>query len=323
MPISYIAPAEPATIVPLILANANFDSADLTGWTNNNATLLTDTSATFSKNTSAQVMGTNSTISQTVPVSANTNYTLSAFVSGNGTLSATVGGNTFSADNSTTDYAFTSVSFNSGTGTSVNIMGALDASVISEVTLNNPNFDNAQADWTINEGTGIGQVQDSSNSSSSTDGSIKFKYNDDDSGTPYDPYIAQTITVTPNTDYTITMYILMKSADEQDSTVVFGAHSGSAIEGDVFAPSTVIASKTSVYADLSEAEEAEDSFRPASVTFNSGANTTVTIFAQYQSTSGDDIRIDEFSVASSGAPSADAQAAFDDFRLVSHPSLNN
>ena len=133
-------------------------------------------------------MGTTGNIAQIVPVSANTNYTLSAFVSGKGTLSATVGGNTYSADNNSSNYAFTSVSFSSGDATSVTIAGALDASVVSEITLNNPNFDNAQTDWTINEGSGIGQVQDSSNSSSSTDGSIKFTYNDADSGTPYDPY---------------------------------------------------------------------------------------------------------------------------------------
>jgi poly(beta-D-mannuronate) lyase len=322
-PISYTAPAQPATVVPFTIDNANFDSADLTAWTNNNASKVTDSSSTFSKNTSAQVIGTNSSISQIVAVTANTNYTLSAFVSGQGTLSAMVGGNTFSVDNNSSDYEFTSVSFNSGTETSVNIMGALDTSVVSGVTLNNANFDDDQTDWTVNEGSGIGQVQDSSNSSSSTDGSIKFKYNDDDSGTPYGPYIAQTITVTPNTEYTLTMYILLKSADEQDSTVLFGAHSGSAIEDGMFAASTILGSKNSIYANLSEAEEAEDSFRPDSVTFNSGANTTVTIFAQYQSTLGDDIRIDEFSVTSSGGPATDAKAAFDDFRLVSHPSLNN
>ena len=321
-PISYTAPSAPATIEPVAIANASFDSADLSAWINNNASVLTDSSSTFSRNTSAQVMGIDSSISQAVTVAPNTNYTLSAFVSGKGTLSAKVGDSTFSADNSSSAYAFTSVSFNSGTATSANIMGALDTSVISEVPLNNPNFDDAQTGWTVNEGTGIGQVQDSSNSSSSTDGSIKFKYNDVDSGAPYDPYIAQTITVTPNTEYTITMYILLKSANAQDSTVLFGAHSGSAVVGDVFEPLTVIASKNSVYANLSEADEAEDSFRPDTVTFNSGANTTVTVFAQYQSTSGDDIRIDEFSVTSSGAPAADAKAAFDDFRMVSHPSLN-
>ena len=123
-PLSYIAPAQAASIVLIPIVNASFDSADLSAWTSNNASILTDSAATFSKNTSAQVMGTNSTISQMVPVTANTNYTLSAFISGKGSLSATVGGNTFSVDNSSSDYTFISVSFNSGTGSSVNIVGA-------------------------------------------------------------------------------------------------------------------------------------------------------------------------------------------------------
>jgi len=197
----------------------------------------------------------------------------------------------------------------------------LSNSVVSTVSLNNPNFDNDQDGWVVNEGTGIGQVQDSDNSSSNTNGSIKFTYNDGDSGTPYDPYIAQTITVSPNTEYTISMYILLKDNDEQDATVLFGAHSGAAIEGGVFDAASVINSKNSVYADLSQADEAEDSFRPDSLTFNSGSNTTVTIFAQYQSTLGDDIRIDQFSVSTTGAPADDSKAFFDDFRLISHPKL--
>ena len=113
----------------------------------------------------------------------------------------------------------------------------------------------------------------------------------------------------------------MKSSDAQDSTVLFGAHTGDAIEGGVFSNDTVIASKNSIYADLNEDEEGDDSFRPDTLIFNSGDNTTITIFAQYQSVSGDDIRIDDFSLSAEGAPPADTETFFDSFRLVSHPSL--
>jgi poly(beta-D-mannuronate) lyase len=322
-PISYDVPSSQSSIQVSAIPNASFDSADLTSWTSTNTAIVTDAQNAFSNSTSAQVTGPQGIISQVLTISANTNYTLSAFVSGKSTLSADVGGTNYSVDNSSSSYSFTSLSFSSGNATSVTIAGAVDSNVLSEVALNNANFDNDQNDWVVNEGTGIGQVQDSSNSSSNTDGSIKFKYNDTDSGTPYDPYIAQAISVTPNTEYTITMHVLLKSSDAQDATVLFGAHSGEAITGGVFDDSTILGSKNSVYADLSEADEKEDSFRPDTVSFNSGTNTTVTIFAQYKSTAGDDIRIDEFSVTSSGAPTDSTTASFDDFRLVSHPELPN
>lgn len=98
-------------------------------------------------------------------------------------------------------------------------------------------------------------------------------------------------------------------------------NSGAAVVDGIFADSTVLAEKISVYANLAEDEDAEDSFRPDTLVFNSGNNNTVTIFAQYQSTAGDDIRIDQFSVTSSGAPTTDTSAFFDEFRLVSHPEL--
>jgi poly(beta-D-mannuronate) lyase len=103
--------------------------------------------------------------------------------------------------------------------------------------------------------------------------------------------------------------------------VRFGVHTGQAIQDDVFDDESIIASKNSVYADLAVDSNAEDSFRPDTIVFNSGDNTSITIFAQYQSVLGDDIRIDQFSLSSSGAPANDTRATFDDFRLVSHPSL--
>ncbi|MBF7074163.1 VCBS domain-containing protein [Glaciecola sp. MH2013] len=320
-PLSYeVTPSEPSIKV-LTINNASFDSGDLSAWTAVNAAVTTASDEVFSRGASAVVTGGNASLSQTIALSPERFYTLSAFIAGDGALSASLGDQTFTIDRSSSAYGFEMLSFASGDASEVTITAALSENVVSNVALVNPNFDDAQTGWVVNEGSGIGQVQDSSNSSSSTDGSIKFTYNDTDSGDPYNPYIAQTITVEPNTDYTIGMYILLKESDEQDATVLFGAHSGTAIEGGIFASSTVLASKNSVYADLSEADEAEDSFRPDSVSFNSGNNTTVTIFAQYQSNLGDDIRIDEFTVTSAGAAADDAKAYFDDFRLISHPNL--
>ncbi|GAC13838.1 chondroitinase-B domain-containing protein [Aliiglaciecola lipolytica] len=321
-PLSYTPPTSTPYIAQVDIQNANFDTQSLDGWNNSGAQITTQLDEVFSRNSSVKLDSQTDSITQTVTVEANTNYTLSAFTNGVAKLSATVGGDIYSVDQSSSEYKFTSVSFNSAAGTSLEIKASLDDFVLGSVDITNPNFDDGQDGWVVNEGTGIGQVQDSSNSASGADGSIKFTHNDADSGTPYQPYIAQTVTVQPNTEYTLTMYILLKDNDEQDATVLFGAHTGSAIEGGVFDNADIVASKNSVYANLSEDLEGDDSFRPDVLVFNSGDNTTITIFAQYQSTLGDDIRIDDFSLTAEGAPSADAEAFFDSFRLVSHPSLN-
>lgn len=317
-PLSFTPPSTTPHINKVEISNSDFDNqAD--GWTNVDVTVTTAQDEVFSRGSSIKLDSVDDRLSQTVAVTANTNYTLSAYVKGAGKLSATVDGVTYSVDENSSSYTFTSISFNSGNGTSLEISATLDDVVLGSVNILNPNFDDDQDNWVVNEGTGIGQVQDSDNSASGADGSIKFKYDDVDDGTPYNPYIAQTVSVQPNTEYTLTMYILLK--DVVDPTVIFGTHSGNAIVDGVFDNANVIASKSSVYGDLSAENEGDDSFRPDVLVFNSGANTSLTIFAQYQSTTGEDARVDDFSLTAEGAPSEDAEAFFDSFRLVSHPSL--
>ncbi|MEP0356752.1 chondroitinase-B domain-containing protein [Paraglaciecola sp.] len=320
-PLSYTAPVGTPYIAQVTISNDDFDSQNFTGWTNTGAEITTDTDEVFSRGSSVKFDSATDSITQTLTTEENTNYTLSAYISGPGKLSADVGGVMYSAESNSDNYNFTTVSFNSGTATSVEISASIDDSVLLSTDIENPNFDNDQDDWVVNEGTGIGQVQDSDNSASGNNGSIKFKYNDDDSGTPYDPYIAQTVTVEPNTEYTLTMYILLKSSDEQDATVLFGAHTGDAVVDGDFDSSNVIASKDSVFGNLSDENEGDDDFRPDTLTFNSGANSSITIFAKYQSTLGDDIRIDDFSLTSQGTPEDGSEVYVDSFRLVSHPSL--
>lgn len=319
-PLSFTPTTRAPFIAPIAIANSNFDNLNVAGWTHVGVDIITERSEVFSRG-SVKIDSVSDRLSQTVAVSANTNYTLSAQVKGSGKLSATVDGVTYSVDGDSSDYRFTSVSFNSGAGTSVEIAATLDDVVLGSVDIINPNFDNDQANWVVNEGNGIGQVQDSDNSASGANGSIKFKHNDVDNGTPYQPYIAQTVNVEPDTEYTLTMYVLLKSGDAQDATVLFGAHSGEAVVAGVFDNGDIIASKNSVYGNLNSEEEADDSFRPDVLVFNSGSSTRVTVFAQYQSVLGDDIRIDDFSLTAEGAPSSNAEAYIDSFRMVSHPSL--
>lgn len=320
-PLSYTPPSSPRYINPVQISNDDFQLTDLSGWTSVGAELTTESTEVFSGGSTVKLNSLGDSLSQTLSVTPNTNYTLSAYIAGPGRLTAVVDGNTYSAAANQDSYRFTTLSFNSGSGTSVVISATVDDSVVLSAPILNSDFDDDQDNWVVNEGTGIGQVQDSDNSASGSDGSIKFKYNDADSGSPYDPYIAQTVTVEPNTEYTLTMYTLLKSSDAQDARVLFGAHTGDAVEGGDFASNSIIAAKDSVYASLSSAEEADDRFRPDTLTFNSGANSQITIFAKYQSTSGDDIRIDDFKLTYVGTPAEGENVFFDSFRLVSHPSL--
>lgn len=321
-PLSYTPPSTKPHINKVDISNDDFDTQNLGGWINTDAEVTTDADEVFSRGSSVKLDSLSDSIMQTLMIEADTNYTLSAFIKGAGKLTATADGISYSTDSNSSSYHFTTVSFNSGTATSVDISVTMDDSVLGFVDIINSDFDNAQEDWVENDGTGIGQVQDSSNSASGDDGSIKFKYNDDDNGTPYDPYIAQTVTVLANTEYTLTIYNLLKD-DAAGSSILFGAHSGEAIGGADFDSANVIASKNSVYGDLSEDDEADDSFRPDTLVFNSGENTSITIFAKYQSTTGDDIRVDDFSLSAFSAPGDDEDVFVDSFRLVSHASLDN
>lgn len=118
------------------------------------------------------------------------------------------------------------------------------------------------------------------------------------------------------------MYALYKKS--ADVTVTMGAFVG---ETD-----TVLASKVVDFEDLvaANAPKGDDSFRQDTLTFNTGSNSTITIFAEYNANTiiadggdaGDtEFRVDEFALTYEGAPAADAKAYFDEFRLVSHASL--
>lgn len=300
------------------IANHDFDSGDLTGWTDTGGSgaAITTNDDVFSRGNSLVLDSNSAAVSQTVTVTANTNYTLSAFMKGSAKLAVTVDGQTFAAERTSSSYGFSSVSFNSGSGTSAVITASVDDMVTNKAPILNPNFDDGQDDWVVVEGTGIGQVQDSSNSSGGADGSIKFKYNSDDSGTPNDPYIAQTVAVEANTDYTLSIYNLYKS-DNNESSIVFGASAST----DITDSASFVAQKDSIYSELKSAgtDKGDDSFYQDMLSFNSGDNTSLTVFAQFKTTTGAEIRVDEFELSYQGMPAEGTEAFFDSIRLVSHP----
>ncbi|WP_245623393.1 chondroitinase-B domain-containing protein [Catenovulum maritimum] len=299
------------------IANHDFDTGDFTGWTNNGASITTAADEVFSRGKSLKLDTNSANVTQTVSLTANTNYTLSAFMRGAAKLSILLNGFTYAAERNSTSYGFESVSFNSGDATSAVITASVDDFVKNKAGLVNPNFDDGDDGWTSVEGTGIGQVQESSNSAGGADGSIKFKWNAGaDTGTPHNPYIAQTVSVEPNTYYTMSMYNLYKESDD-DSSIHFGVSTNT----DISVTSDWLASIESVYSALKSAgtTKGDDSFYKDEFSFDSGSNTSLTVFAQFDSTNGTEIRVDQFELSFQGAPTEGTEAYFDNIRLVSHP----
>jgi poly(beta-D-mannuronate) lyase len=127
-PISYTPTATASHVVAVDINNWAFDDAD-TDWTfSDGASITTDSSEVFSRGSNVKIDTAGGMVSQTISIDANTNYTLSAFVNGTGTLGAVVDGTYYTADTANSDYEFTSVSFNSGSSTSVTIYGSSDGS---------------------------------------------------------------------------------------------------------------------------------------------------------------------------------------------------
>lgn len=297
--------------------NHDFDSGDFTGWTNNGATITTAADEVFSRGYSLKIDSNTANVSQTINLTENTNYTLSAFMKGAAKLAITVNGQTYAAQRNSSSYGFDSVSFNSQTATTATITASVDDLITNKAAIANPNFDDDQDGWTVVEGNGIGQVQDSSNSAGGADGSIKFKWNaGEDSGNPHNPYIAQTLAVEANTDYKLSIYNLYKE-DDDDSSIIFGASPNT----DISSTSDWLISKDSVYSNLKAAgnTKGDDSFYKDEISFNTGEHTSLTVFAQFKSTLGTEIRVDQFELSYQGAPEEGTSAFFDNIRLVSHP----
>jgi len=176
--------------------------------------------------------------------------------------------------------------------------------------------------WTITEGGTLGQVQTSSNSASGSDGSLKFKLNDEtELGNMGVTQLIENIV--PNTTYTLSAYALEKNGS--DVTATIGVYDGDT--------TNVLASKVLDYAalDAAGAEESDDdSFLQDSFTFNSGSNTSLTLFVTYNpnnvfasgGTANDtEFRVDDISLVYEGAAGTNTPVYIDDVHLVSHGDL--
>lgn len=322
--------------------NAGFDDVGQDWSFSGLAQLSSVSDEVFSRGVSAVVAGSGE-ISQKIELVENTHYTLSAFVKGPGELAIELADGTehMASDNSN-DFEFRLLSFYSGSNTSANIIARIPKTLSKQADIENPDFPEGTNDsditgWSTIENSGdgketqgLGNVGSSNNSAFGSKGSaqIGYQYAADENSTPT---LYQDIDgILPNTDYSLSMYLLVKPSSNSSAT--FGALDATGTR--------VLSEKIANYDELksgSAPESDEDGYYQSSVSFNSGSNTSVRIFVKFNpeliannpaqpaeldsdTRKAYELRVDNFELTYQATPSADDQASFDDVRLVSHAS---
>ncbi|TCS35902.1 polysaccharide lyase 6 family protein [Reinekea marinisedimentorum] len=121
-PMTYTPEATEPHVAEVEIDNYDFDNGS-TGWNLADAYISEDSTVVFSRGSSAYIDVAGGIISQEVSIEANTNYTLTAFVNGEATLGAEVDGIDYTTATSASDYELATVSFNSGSATSITVYG--------------------------------------------------------------------------------------------------------------------------------------------------------------------------------------------------------
>jgi hypothetical protein len=111
----------PALAASVSITNSGFES-DFDGWSDTDPSAIS--SDEYSGSKAAKITGTGGKFDQSVSISANTNYTLTAYIEGSGEIGASVNGTSYTSTGGGSNYEQVSVSFNSGSATSVTISGS-------------------------------------------------------------------------------------------------------------------------------------------------------------------------------------------------------
>jgi len=315
-PKRYVPPESRGYVIRYPISNSGFDNG-AAGWSlTGSAAITNDANEVFARGASARIDDSAGRITQTLSIAAQTNYTLSAFTRGPVQLGVTLDGIDSSTVSENSKYRFERHQFNSGSNTTVAIFAGLAGLVTNKVEIRNSDFSGfggvTDANWVVTEGVGIGKVQDTSNSASGADGAAKFRWQDNSTGGS--PGITQLLeNIEPNTDFTLSAYVLDKN--DTGATLTIGVYAGST--------TNVVASKELNYASLeaSGAQSGDDSFLRDSFVFNSGSQTSLTLFVLYNSneSGGAELRLDDISLSYSGSAANGVEALVDEFRLVSSP----
>ena len=109
-----------ANAASVTIANAGFEDS-FTSWVDTDPSAITSDERTGSK--AAKITGTAGKFEQDVTVEENTDYELTAYIKGTGKIGATVDGTRYTRTGGGSDYELVTVSFNSGSSTTVTIFG--------------------------------------------------------------------------------------------------------------------------------------------------------------------------------------------------------
>jgi poly(beta-D-mannuronate) lyase len=116
------------TAIPIVnaaslsIVNAGFEDSFDSGWTDTDPSAISSDERSGSK--AAKITGDGGKFEQDITVTANTNYELSAYIEGIGKIGATVDGTRYTRTGGSDDeYEKVTVSFNSGSATSITIFG--------------------------------------------------------------------------------------------------------------------------------------------------------------------------------------------------------
>lgn len=327
-PKTYVATPGHTYIKEVAVANHDFDSGDLTGWTGNGGVITTATDEVFSRGNSLKFNTNDADASQTVTVTANTDYTLSAFMKGTAELSVTIDGETYKAERNSTTYDFSSVTFNSGAATSAIIKARVDDEITNQYIADSDfvGFKAGSDEWTTSESDndGTGDVGTSSNSASGADGSVKlgYTYFSHAQGTPN---ISQQISLDANEAYEFAIDLLIKSSADGAAIIVN-------IEGN---ESVIMDNQEISMADTTDAD-LDDHFERYTQAIDSGNNTSATVTVSFKaqdiisgvadsvdatklssdSAKANELRVDNVSITANGTPADGTEAFFDSIRLV-------
>ncbi|PIB34033.1 hypothetical protein BFP72_00600 [Reichenbachiella sp. 5M10] len=141
------------------IVNPGFES-NWSGWEDTDPSATSSDSHSGSK--SAKITGSGGKVEQDVSVTANTNYTLSAYVLEAGTIGAQVGSNNYSDGGDYSDWTKVSVSFNSGSNTTITIYAAYNGDT--------GRFD----DFELAEGSGSGTTDPVEPTEPTTEGELSI-----------------------------------------------------------------------------------------------------------------------------------------------------
>lgn len=322
-PINYTPDFSQGYVQRVSISNSGFDSGEA-DWTFTSPATITEVKGDVFSGETVSITDAGE-VSRSVSVIPNSTYTLSAFTKGPIQLGVDVGGTEIKADESGSEYELTTVSFDSGSASSIEVFARLDDQVSSLVSIGDPTFveftgNTSDLNWVVTEGGTLGQVQTTGNSASGPDGALKFRLNEGSGeigGMGVTQFLAD---IAPNTDYTLEAFVLNKR--DFDVTATIGVYEAET--------TTVLASKVLDYAALESAgadESESDSFLRDEFTFNSGLQTGLTLFVTYNvntvyADGGDqsdtELWVDDISISFNGAPATDSIAFVDEFRLVAH-----